>query len=350
MTAIPTGAASLVPQDLAIPSWAAVAAIVGVFIALTLLIATALGVFNRTESEADLVLRRLQVFKVGGPAPTRIATEEQTTKVSQRTMARSAVNLVGRVVQRRDFAEAIDVRLESAGLPIRTAEWLLLHVGCAVGVALVFGLLTSLSAAATVFGLVIGFIAPWIFLSIRQSRREGAFLAQLPDTLQLLAGSLQAGYSLPQAMDSVTREAKAPISVEFNRALIETRLGLPAEEALDGIAARTHSRDFSWIVMAIRIQREVGGNLAELLGTVAETLRERERLHRQIRTLSAEGRLSAVILAALPFVFTGYLMLKQPTYLSPLFHTRLGLLFSVTGVVLLLVGIEWMRRAIKVVV
>jgi tight adherence protein B len=338
------------PLDGEIPIWLLVGAQVAIFVALTLLLAVVLGVFNRTESEADQILRRLQVFNVGDRTATRIATEEQTARVSQRAVARSAVDLVGRVVQRRDFAEAIDVRLESAGLPIRTAEWLLLHVACAVGTSLVFLLLSNVQLPPTLFGLAIGFVAPWLFLSVRQSRREAAFLGQLPDTLQLLAGSLQAGYSLPQAMDSVIREAKPPIATEFNRALIETRLGLPAEEALDGIAARTHSRDFSWIVMAIRIQREVGGNLAELLGTVAETLRERERLHRQIRTLSAEGRLSAVILAALPFVFTGYLLVKQPTYLEPLYTTPFGLLISGTGLVLLLTGIEWMRRAIKVVV
>jgi tight adherence protein B len=333
-----------------IPTWVLIGALGGIFVALSLLLAVVLGVFNRTDSEADLVLRRLQVFNVHDRTATRMVTQEQTAKVSQRAVARSAVDLVGRVVQRRDFADAIDLRLESAGLPIRTAEWLLLHVACAVGVSLVFYLLSNFDPPPTLFGLLIGFVAPWVFLAIRQSRREAAFLGQLPDTLQLLAGSLQAGYSLPQAMDSVIREAKPPISTEFNRALIETRLGLPAEEALDGIAARTHSRDFSWIVMAIRIQREVGGNLAELLGTVAETLRERERLHRQIRSLTAEGRISAVILAALPFVFTGYMLIKQPSYLEPLYKTPFGLLISGTGLVLLLVGMEWMRRAIKVVV
>jgi tight adherence protein B len=333
----------------AVPGWTLFAGLAALFVSLCALLATSLGVFRRAESEADQVLRRMDVYTVSGRTPTRVSSQEQTAKVSQSAITKSAIELVGRMVQRRDFADAIDVRLESAGLPIRTAEWLLLHVACAVGVALVFLLLTGGgNLAATIFGLFIGLVAPWLFLSVRQSRRESAFLTQLPDTLQLLSGSMKAGYSLPQAMESVLRESKPPISVEFNRAMIETRLGLPAEEALDGIAARTHSRDFSWIVMAIRIQREVGGNLAELLGTVAETLRERERLHRQIRTLSAEGRLSAVILGALPFVFTGYLLIKQPDYLNPLFHTPAGVLLSVIGIVLLLVGIEWMRRAIKV--
>lgn len=333
----------------AVPAWTLYAGLAALFVSLTVLLATALGAFRKQESEADLVLRRMDVYTVSGRVPTKVASEEQTAKVTQSAITKSAIELVGKMVQRRDFSDAIDVRLESAGLPIRTAEWLLLHLGCAVGIALVFLLLTGgNNLPATIFGLLVGLVVPWLFLSVRQSRRESAFLAQLPDTLQLLAGSLQAGYSLPQAMESVARESKPPISVEFNRAMIEARLGLPPEEALDGIAARTHSRDFSWIVMAIRIQREVGGNLAELLSTVAETLRERERLHRQIRTLSAEGRLSAVILAALPFVFVGYLLLNQPFYLAPLYATPAGRLLSLIGLVLLLTGLEWMRRAIKV--
>jgi tight adherence protein B len=170
----------------------------------------------------------------------------------------------------------------------------------------------------------------------------------LPDTLQLLAGSLAAGYSLPQAMDSVVRESQPPISVEFNRALIEARLGLLPEDALDGIANRTGSRDFSWIVMAIRIQRSVGGNLAELLSTVADTLRERERLRRQVSALSAEGRLSGIILGALPVVFALYLMVARPDYISPLFHTPIGLLLLITGTVVLVIGGFWMSRVIKV--
>ena len=143
-------------------------------------------------------------------------------------------------------------------------------------------------------------------------------MAALPDTLQLMAGSLSAGYSMPQAVDTVVREGKGPISTEFNRALVETRLGVELEDALDGIAERMQSVDFAWVVMAIRIQREVGGNLAEVLTTVSATLRERERLRRQVQVLSAEGRLSAWILGLLPIVFAFYLVLVRPEYLAPL--------------------------------
>ena len=117
---------------------------------------------------------------------------------------------------------------------------------------------------------------------------------------------------MPQAMDTVVREGQQPITGEFNRALVEARLGVPIEDAMDGVAERMKSKDFAWVVMAIRIQREVGGNLAELLTTVAATLRERERLRRQVQVLSAEGRLSAWILGLLPPVFALYLVLVRP--------------------------------------
>jgi len=209
-------------------------------------------------------------------------------------------------------------------------------------------LISGGSVLATALGLAVGLGLPFGYLIVKESRRTSAFLAQLPDTLQLIAGSLSAGYSMPQAIDTVVREADQPISGEFNRALVEARLGVPIEDALDGVAERMHSKDFGWVVMAIRIQREVGGNLAELLGTVAATLRERERLRRQVKVLSAEGRLSAWILGLLPPVFSLYLLLTQPSYLKPLVTEALGVLLLGVGVTLLAVGVLWMRKAITV--
>ena len=140
----------------------------------------------------------------------------------------------------------------------------------------------------------------WMYLGFKQSRRLKAFNAQLAGTLQLMAGSLQAGLSFAQGMDTIVREGAEPVAGEFRRALVETRLGVTIEDALDGIADRMTSDDFRWTVMAIRIQREVGGNLAELMLSVAATLRERDYLRRQVKSLSAEGRFSAYILLALP--------------------------------------------------
>jgi tight adherence protein B len=199
-----------------------------------------------------------------------------------------------------------------------------------------------------VLGLFAGLVLPWAYLMAKESRRTSAFLSQLPDTLQLVSGSLSAGYSIPQAMDTVVREGQQPITGEFNRALVEARLGVPIEDAMDGIAERMQSKDFGWVVMAIRIQHEVGGNLAELLTTVSATLRERERLRRQVSALSAEGRLSAWILGLLPIMFAVYLALVRPEYLKPLFTDPIGGLLLGLGGVLLIVGVLWLRKAIQV--
>ncbi|MFI7589475.1 type II secretion system F family protein [Spongisporangium articulatum] len=324
------------------------------FVALSVILASVTGVFSGGDAKAAAMAERLSFYTVRGARPVRIGPgregrdNQSGGRLSDNKLTRGAVAAIDRLARQRQLDHALDARLEAAGLPIRTAEWMLLHVGAAVG----FGLLLLIAARGmwlgAVLGLLIGFGGPWLFLSLLTARRASKFLGQLPDTLQLLAGSLAAGYSLPQAMDAVLREAQAPISTEFNRALVETRLGMPPEDALEGIATRTGSRDFSWIVMAIRIQREVGGNLAELLSTVAQTLRERERLRRQVVALSAEGRLSGFILGALPIVFALFLIFFKPDYIAPLLSTLLGWIMLGVGTLLLIVGGIWMSRVVKV--
>jgi tight adherence protein B len=233
-------------------------------------------------------------------------------------------------------------------VPLKPAEWLLLHVGSAIGLALLLFLIGGADVLAAVIGLALGAAIPYGYLLFKAGRRTAAFLAQLPDALQLIAGSLSAGYSLPQALDSVVREGSQPMATEFSRALVESRLGVPVEYALDGIAERMRSNDFTWVVMAIRIQREVGGNLAEVLSTVSSTLRERERLRRQVRVLSAEGRLSAYILGGLPPLFAVYLVLVRRSYISPLFTDPIGVFMLIVMGVLMVVGAFWLRKVVTV--
>jgi tight adherence protein B len=187
-----------------------------------------------------------------------------------------------------------------------------------------------------------------VILSIRIGRRRAAFGEQLPDVLQLIAGSLQSGFSLPQAVDAVVREGSQPAASEFSRALVEARLGADLEDALNRVADRMNSTDLRWTVMAIRIQREVGGNLAEVLRTTVGTMRERAYLRRQVSSLSAEGRLSAYVLIALPLLIGGWFFYSDPSYMRPLYTTLIGLVMLVGSVVLILVGAFWMRRLIKI--
>ena len=152
-------------------------------------------------------------------------------------------------------------------------------------------------------------------------RRATKFEAQLPQILLLVSTSLRSGFGLPQALDAVARDAAEPAGKEFSRALAETRIGTDISDALERVAARMESTSMHWTVMAIRIQREVGGNLADTLRTTAGTLRERESLHRQVPTLSAEGRLSAYILIALPIFIFIYMTRVNYEYVSLLWTT-----------------------------
>jgi tight adherence protein B len=179
-------------------------------------------------------------------------------------------------------------------------------------------------------------------------REKRRFENQLPDTLTLISTSLRAGYSLLQAVEAVAAEAPDPTAREFGRAIAEARLGRSVTEALDGITSRTQSKDFQWAVMAIEIQREVGGNLAEVLQTVADTMLQRNRLRGEIKALTAEGRISAFVLGSLPFVMGLFLWTTNADYIAPLFEETFGLIALGVGVVLMAGGIFWLRKIIDI--
>lgn len=315
-----------------------------VFVALLVFFTLGFGTMT-PDRPGGRMRRRLSLYTLTGRA---VPEEREPTVLGDSGVARSAVDLAGRVVRQRDLETALAVQLERAGSAFKPAEWLLIHAGVTIAAALLLLLLFAGRVVPTLMGFVLGLTAPYLWLRIKASRRTAAFLSQLPDTLQLLAGSLSAGYSLPQAIDAVVREGSQPIAGEFNRAIVESRLGVPIEDALETIAGRMDSEDFAWVVMAIRIQREVGGNLAEVLSTVANTMRERERVRRQIRVLSAEGRLSAWVLGGLPPLFMVYLILVRPTYIKPLFTDPIGVALLIIGGLVFTVGVFWLRKVVQV--
>jgi tight adherence protein B len=238
----------------------------------------------------------------------------------------------------------ISKRLAGAGSALTTAEWVLLHAAIAVGTATVFFFL--LGPAMGILGLLLGIVLPWLYLRRRHMKRLSAFNGQLAETLGLMAGGLQAGLSLPQAVDTVVREGIEPMAGELRRALVEQRLGVDIADGLEAVGERMESDDFGWVVMAIRIQREIGGNLAEILNTVADTLREREYLRRQVKTLSAEGRLSGYILTALPPFVMVYLSFANRPYIEVLWTTALGwIILAIAGMFLLMGGFAMNKMA-----
>ena len=269
--------------------------------------------------------------------------DESDAALTQATQTAEKVLKVSKSLEAR-----ISERLDGAGNPFKPAEWLLLHVTFFIVSGSIGLLLGSGNLVMGILFLFLGAVGPWMYLGFKRKRRRKAFERLLPETLQLISGSLAAGLSLAQSIDTVVREGQQPISTEFRRVIGETRLGITLDDALEGVSDRFDSKDFAWVVMAIRIQRQVGGNLAELLDTVAATIREREYMRRQVAALAAEGKLSAWVLGGLPPMFMLYLFLTKRDYVMPMFTEPLGWLMLAGSGTLLSVGVFWMSRLIKV--
>lgn len=236
--------------------------------------------------------------------------------------------------------------LERAGVKMGLQDFVFL-----VGVAAVVTFALGLVAVGPVTGLFLAALTPIgakFALDIRASRRRAAFADQLDDSLQLMASSLRAGHSLLQALASVAREAEEPTSEEFARIINETRVGRDLAPALEETARRMGSEDFEWVTQAIAINREVGGNLAEVLDGVGHTIRERNQIRRQVKALAAEGKLSAYVLMALPFGISGFLFMSNPEYISKFTEGLLGYTLIGVSVVLLVVGALWLRKVVNI--
>lgn len=316
------------------------------FAGLVLLVAFMLWSVARSRSGESKVRKVLELYTLSGRQ--KVADNDAATSLGDTRIARSAVELAGRVVKRRGMDERIALRLDRAGYVLRPSEWLVIQFLVSMFCAIAFSVFGAKPLLALLLGALVGGGGSHGFLRYKGGRRLAAFEAALPDSLQLVGGSLQAGYSLPQALDAVVREGSEPISSEIGRALAQARLGVPMEDCLEQVAQRMGSKDFEWVVMAIRVQREVGGNLSEVLTTVAGTVRDRAKLHRQVRALSAEGRLSAYILVGLPIGAAGLMSVINPTYLAPLFTTKLGLFLLGLAVTLVVLGSLMMRKMVKV--
>lgn len=257
------------------------------------------------------------------------------------------INMTSRLAERGGVVKDIQHMIERAGLPIRASEFIFLHV---VGV-LATGLLGAFLFESWILKILVILVAaplPLVLLAYLEHKRESRFHEQLPDTLTLIAGALKAGYSFLQAVDVTVQETTPPISDDFKRVLAETRLGLSVEEALEHMAKRVQSTSFDWTVMAVKIQREVGGNLAEVLETLADTIRQRDTVARQIKVLTAEGRLSAMILFLLPFAIGGLLYVLNPVYLSKLYTTSIGLTLIAVATMLMIVGAVWLKKIVTI--
>jgi tight adherence protein B len=256
------------------------------------------------------------------------------------------VDFASGIAERTGMLERIDRALEQADLPVRGAELVFYAPVAALLVFLLVAVLVGPIAGLIGGGAVLAI--PYLFVSNRQRGRARAFERQLPETLTLLASSLRAGFSLMQGLETVAQEIGPPMRRELQRVFTEVRLGRGIEDALGDAADRLGSRDLAWSVMAIKIQRDVGGNLATLLDTVADTMLKRERIRAEISVLTAEGRASAVILSLMPPLAALGVWLLQPDYVKGLFDHTIGVIAVIAAVVLNIVGWFWLRRIMDI--
>ncbi|MEP6648396.1 MAG: type II secretion system F family protein [Lapillicoccus sp.] len=354
---VPPGEAAAAPPDtsllgglstrtvLGLPMPVAIAALL-LFVGLLLLVTALLSPAFKSKRR-----ERVESIEQYVAQTSRRAVESvRTTNVSG--IAEQLIQLGDRVVEGRESTPWTVQLLQRADLPWRAGEWAVLRVisvvvGMLLGILLLHsdGLIALLGA---LLGIVVGVVVPPVFLRLLAGRRARKFERQLPDVLTLVASSLSTGFSLPQALDAVSHDVAQPAAKEFSRAMAETRIGSDIEEALERLAERMDSKNMRWTAMAIGIQRKVGGNLAETLRTTATTLREREALFRHVRALSAEGRLSGVILIALPIVIFLWMLYVNAEYISLLWQSLLGIAMCFVAVILMIIGVIWMRKVVEV--
>ena len=240
----------------------------------------------------------------------------------------------------------LNVLLERAAVNLRPGEFVIMTFAAGL-VGMAIGFLAFRPWGAIGGFLLATFVLPKKFLKRKIKKRSAAFGEQLSDTLQLLSSSLRAGQGLMQAVDSVAREGDAPASEEFRRVVVEARLGRDLIDSLKSMSDRLQSEDFQWVIPAIEINREVGGDLAEVLDTVASTVRDRADIRRQVKTLSAEGRMSAYVLLALPIGIAALVRASNPTYINLLFH-GFGWVLTGIGVALMTIGGFWLFSLCKI--
>jgi tight adherence protein B len=294
-----------------------------------------------TSGSGSGVSARLERYAAGRESGTAAAAGQGGLgELIAQSVALAQLN---RVVEGRDFGANLARDIARADLRLKPSEFLAIWAGSIVGLPFAFvvlslGLPALRSPLALLVGAFIGFMLPRFWLGRRKSGRLGAFNKQLPDTITLLANGLRAGSSFLQAVELVVRESRPPVSTEFSRVIREVNLGLPFEAAMENMVRRVRSDDLELMATAINIQHTVGGNLAEILDSIAFTIRERVRIKGEIRTLTAQQRLSGYVVAGLPIALAGFLFVVAPNFMAPMFAKPPEAFGLPLGVVILLAG------------
>ncbi len=320
---------------------------VAIIIGVVLMNVVAISAFVVVGRRRTVVEERLGQITQSGQivaAPAE-STERRPSAVSQ---------VINRALIGRGFGERIQRDLARADLKLNVAEYLAVHIILGFGAFVVGYILGRGLFLAFVFGIG-AFFVPRIYVGYLQQQRLRNFDNQLGDMLNLTVNGLRAGYSSMQAQESVSRELPPPISVEFHRVVQEIQLGLPQEAALANLTRRVPSADLDFVVTAINVQREVGGNLAEILDNISYTIRERVRIKGEIATLTAQGQITAWVISLLPIGLALFLFIINRSYMMNFFGPPLvfglpicGLSMLVTALIMIIVGFAIVQKIVDI--
>lgn len=291
------------------------------------------GIYALMRGEGNID-ERLARYAGNKPAKDEPQKRERRADVDVAILTSDAEDKRLRIKVQRDLARA--------NLKLTFAEYYYIRVGAMLLLGL--GLFLLRDPMSGIIGAFLGYMLPRFYVGRRIGGRLGAFNKQLPDTITLLSNSLRAGSSFLQSIELVSRETPAPMGEEMGRVVREVNLGLGMEEALQNTVRRIKSDDLDLMVTAISIQQQVGGNLAEILDTIAFTIRERVRIKGEVNTLTAQGRMSGYLVAVLPIAIAGMINMIQPAFMQPLFTQTIGQIMLGVGIVMMAIGFFAIRK------
>jgi len=314
-------------------------------------------IFMGLSTRSDVSAR---LERYASTAPTAEPDAKQRQNLGELLQSSAALASINRVVERRDWGANMSRELARADLALKPTEWLAIRLAALIGIPLLMVLLSPVVAIfsnplAWLLGLLLGFFVPRIWLNRRKSGRLKAFNSRLADTITLLANSLRAGSSFLQSLEMVVRESEPPISTEFSRVIREVNLGLSLEQALTNTTRRVRSDDLDLMTTAIIIHSQVGGNLAEILDSIAFTIRERVRIKGEIKTLTAQQRMSGYVVGFLPIALVVVISVMAPNFMEPMFSTPpemlgvpLGMIILGAGGIMMAIGFAAIRRIVDI--
>ncbi|MEN6462251.1 MAG: type II secretion system F family protein [Syntrophomonas sp.] len=295
----------------------------------------------RIVTKKDIYSRRLEIL-IEDDIPDTIQTKTKLTEVLPKL-----IKSISKLFAARSFTDNLQIELTRAGIPLKGEEYITISLILIITIPLILWFLSN-NIWLVVTALLMGVFVPKYYIAYKKETRIQKFNLQLGDALGIMANALRAGFGFQQAMDSVRTELPPPISTEFTWTLREMNLGFGQEEALLNMSKRVNSDNLDMVITGILIQRQIGGNLAEILDNISETIRQRTRIKGEIKVLTAQGRMSGIVIGLLPVLLLAFMLIANPDYINIMFTDPRGLCLLAAGAIMMIIGIVLIKKIVNI--